>query len=202
METKKLLHVGCGPKQKNSTSKGFNSDSWVEIRYDIDEAAEPDIIGSMINMSAVETNSMDAIFSSHNIEHVYPHEVSIVLSEFYRVLAGDGFLAITCPDLKSVAKLVAEDRLTEPAYQSPAGPIAPIDILYGHRVSMSAGNLYMAHRCGFTEKVLRACLLEAGFISIASSARTAPFFDLWAVASKTKLSDEDLKSLFQEYTNL
>ena len=32
-------------------------------------------------MSAVETNSVDAIYSSHNIEHVFPHEVPIVLKD-------------------------------------------------------------------------------------------------------------------------
>tara|TARA_B110000008_G_C16612067_1_gene420898 strand:+ start:309 stop:419 length:111 start_codon:yes stop_codon:yes gene_type:complete len=35
-------------------------------------------------MSLVETGSVDAIYSAHNIEHVYPHEVPIVLNEFYR----------------------------------------------------------------------------------------------------------------------
>jgi hypothetical protein len=45
----------------------------------------------------------------------------------------------------------AEDKLTEPAYQSSAGPI---DILYGHRDYIGAGNLFMAHHCGFTEKAL------------------------------------------------
>jgi hypothetical protein len=44
------------------------------------------------------------------------------------------------------------------AYTAPAGPIAPLDILYGHRASMARGNLFMAHRCGFTQKVLTGTL--------------------------------------------
>ena len=40
-------------------------------------------------MSAVADKSVDAIFSSHNIEHVYPHEVEKVLKEFLRVLSDD-----------------------------------------------------------------------------------------------------------------
>ena len=82
-----------------------------------------------------------------------------------------------------MCQLVAADKLTETAYRSPAGPIAPIDILYGHRASLARGNLYMAHRCGFTQKVLVATLQAAGFGTIASQARGAPHFDLWAVAS-------------------
>jgi hypothetical protein len=48
-----------------------------------------------------------------------------------------GFVVITCPDLQSVCALVAQDKLTEAAYTAPAGPIAPLDILYGHRPPMA-----------------------------------------------------------------
>lgn len=179
----KFLHVGCGQKRKDRTTPGFNRADWQEVRFDIDASVEPDIIGTMTDMSAVPSGSMDALYSSHNIEHLYPHEVAGALAEFRRVLAPNGFAVITCPDLKSICALVADDKLTEAAYNSPAGPIAPIDILYGHRPALQAGNLYMAHRCGFTEKVLVACLKEAGFAMVASRARSAPFFDLWAVAT-------------------
>jgi len=57
-----------------------------------------------------------------------------------------------CPDLQSVCALVAQDKLLEPAYVSPGGPIAPMDILYGHRLSLAQGNLYIVHRTAFTEK--------------------------------------------------
>lgn len=191
---KTFLHVGCGPKRKNQTTRAFLSDDWIEKRLDIDPSVVPDVVGTMTDMSAVATNSVDAIFSSHNIEHLYPHEVPVALAEFLRVLSDDGFVVITCPDLKSVCRLVAEDKLTEPAYVSPAGPIAPIDILYGHRPPMANGNLFMAHRCGFTEKVLTATLQATGFKSVASMTRPA-HFDLWAVATKSTLDESPLKEL-------
>ena len=138
---KTFLHVGCGLNNKKHAGPGFRNDNWQEIRLDINPAVKPDIIGSMTDMSAVNTNSIDAIFSAHNIEHLYPHEVPLALAEFKRVLRDDGFVVITCPDLQSVAALVANDKLTEPAYQSPAGPIAPLDMLYGLRSAMANGNL-------------------------------------------------------------
>ena len=49
----KFLHVGCGPKTKTSTTRGFNSPDWEEIRFDIDEKVSPDIIGTMTDMSSV-----------------------------------------------------------------------------------------------------------------------------------------------------
>jgi predicted SAM-dependent methyltransferase len=192
---RKLLHVGCGPKQKSATTKGFDSEEWLEIRYDIDESVSPDYVGSMTDMTAIEDGSMDAVFSSHNIEHLYPHEVGIALAEFFRVLSDDGMLVLTCPDIQSVCELVAQDKLTQTAYESPAGPIAPIDILYGHRKSMQNGNLYMAHKCGFTEKVLVATFQSAGFSHVASMSRKPPYFDLWAIGMKGEKNEEQLRTL-------
>ncbi len=190
-----FLHIGCGTKRKDQTTPGFNTPAWQELRLDIDAAVVPDLVGSMTDMAAVADGSVDAIFSSHNLEHLYPHEVPLALQEFLRVLTLEGFAVITCPDLRSVCQLVAEDKLTEPAYLSPAGPIAPIDILYGHRPSLARGNLYMAHRCGFTQRVLVGTLQAAGFAVIASKARGAPYFDLWALASKGPRSQEEMLQL-------
>jgi ubiquinone/menaquinone biosynthesis C-methylase UbiE len=55
----------------------------------------------MTDMSAVADASVDAIFSSHNIEHLYPHEVPVALGEFLRVLKPDGFAIITWGTLQA-----------------------------------------------------------------------------------------------------
>ena len=193
---KTFLHIGCGPKYKDKTTRGFNTDDWKELRFDIDESVKPDLVGTMTDMSAVASESVDAIFSSHNIEHLYAHEVPLAFAEFLRVLKPDGFLVATCPDLKSVCALVADDKLLEAAYTSPAGPIAPLDILYGHRPAMARGNLFMAHRCGFTQKVLDGTLRSCGFTSVATLARSrAPFYDLWVVASKSARPEDEIRDI-------
>ena len=192
---KTFLHVGCGPKQKDRTTRGFNTSNWKELRFDIDEAVQPDLVGTMTDMSSVASGSVDAVFSSHNIEHLYPHDVPVALAEFLRVLKPDGFAVITCPDLQSVCALIAEDKLTEPAYTSPAGPIAPLDILYGHRPAMARGNLYMAHRCGFTQKVLTGTLQAAGFATVAAKRRGHPYYDLWALGTASALPEPELREL-------
>ncbi len=193
MLSKTFLHVGCGQKNKEKTTLEFAN--WKEIRFDIDESVKPDILGSMTDMRNVASESVDAVFSSHNIEHLYPHEVPSALFEFLRVLKPNGYLVLTCPDLQSVCALIAEDQLTEPAYISPAGPIAPIDILYGHRPAMQQGNLYMAHRCGFTQKVLAKTMQVAGFKKTATKRRQSPFFDLWVLASKIEITDEEITTM-------
>jgi len=191
LDSGSFLHVGCGSRRSDGTP--FAGLGWQETRLDINPDVAPDVIGTITDLSSVSSQSFDAVFSSHNIEHLYPHEVSLALSEFRRVLRPTGFALITCPDLRSVCSLVADGQLIEPAYNSPAGPIAPIDIIFGHRSSLQAGNLYMAHRCGFTESVLVASLQEAGFLQVASLTRPA-FFDLWALATCESWPEQALRT--------
>jgi len=118
-----------------------------------------------------------------------------VLAVFKRVLRPDGFIVITCPDLQSFSAIVVANKLTDTAYTSPAGPISPLDILYGHRPSMAQGNLFMAHRCGFTQKVLGGSLHYAGFVRVAISRREHSCYDLWAVATLQDHGDDELRAL-------
>ncbi|MFG0465325.1 methyltransferase domain-containing protein [Pseudomonas putida] len=187
--TRTILHVGPGHRSNGAKlPAAFQGSEWQEVRLDIDPANEPDIIGSMLDMPDVANASVDALYSSHNIEHVYAHEVPQVLKEFLRVLKPDGFLVVTCPDLQTVCQLVAEDKLNDAAYVSPAGPITPLDILYGHGDAIAAGNHYMAHKCGFTLKTLNQALQAAGF-AISAGKRRLRGLDLWVVASKGPMDE-------------
>jgi SAM-dependent methyltransferase len=187
-----LLHVGCGPQRIDSTP--FAGSGWRELRLDINPEVAPDLVGSLTDLSAVPDGSVDAVFSSHNLEHLYAHEVPVALGEFRRVLKAGGVALITCPDLQAVAALVAEDRLVEPAYPSEIGPITPHDILYGHGGSLAKGNLFMAHRCGFTRTVLESAVLAAGFAQAASLRRPMEFA-LWILATVEVWPEESLQQL-------
>jgi len=199
LTTPTFLHVGCGLKYKDRTTRGFNTDAWHELRLDIDPEVKPDVVGTMLNMAEIPDGTVAAVYSSHNIEHLYPHEVPIALAEFRRVLKADGFVVITCPDLQSVCALVAEDKLTETAYRAPSGAITALDILYGYRPSLAKGNLYMAHRCGFTAKVLIGTLRENGFITVVSRRRGAPNYDLWALGTLMQNDEKTMRALAAEH---
>jgi SAM-dependent methyltransferase len=194
---KKLLHVGCG-FQTIQNLKGFTSDDWSEIRFDIDATVKPDLVGTLTDMSAVPSETFDAVYSSHNIEHLYPYEVLSALQEFKRVLTKDGFVLLVCPDLQSVCEAVANDKLLEPLYESGAGPISPIDILYGHRASLAKGNHYMAHKCGFTSRVLDGVFAQAGFETRVRLQRKKNF-DLWMFAFKDPTNEEEAISLASKF---
>ena len=194
---KTFLHVGCGPQYK-SQIKGFDNENWKEIRFDIDEKVNPDIVGTLLDMSSVETGSVDAIYSSHNIEHVFPHEVPIVLREFHRVLKDDGMVVLRCPDLQSVCEAVVDDKLLQPLYESPAGPISPIDILYGHRPAIARGNEYMAHKGGFTYSVLNDAFIEAGF-KMNYGGRNPDRWELFIISFKQEKLQEEINTIAKPF---
>ncbi|MEI6414600.1 MAG: class I SAM-dependent methyltransferase [Pseudomonadota bacterium] len=165
---------------------------------DIDSDAQPDIVGSVLDMSMVPTQSVDAVFTSHMLEHLYAHEIPVALAEIRRVLKQDALALITVPDLQSVAHLITEDRLCETVYVSPAGPITPFDMVYGHRGFVGQGRLYMAHRSGFTLTTLVEAFKTAGFGSVIGLRREAGF-DLWVLAIPQVIDEDLLRELAMQY---
>jgi len=183
MIKKTVLHVGCGNLALNVEL--FDQRQWQEVRLDIDPAVNPDIVNSITDMKAVPERSVDVIWSAHNLEHLYAGEVVIALQEFYRVLKPNGLVMITLPDVQAVAREVAEGRLEEPLYHCPLGPIAAIDILWGHRAAINSGNHHMAHKTGFTRQSLEKNLTIANFQKITIK---SVGWDLWATAYKRSLN--------------
>ena len=179
---KTVLNVGCGYPLRQKLHRHFHGPEWRELRLDQDPAVCPDIVCSITDMRPVAGNTVDAIWSSHNLEHLQRHEVPQALAEFIRVLKPRGLLLLTLPDLQQVAQLVVEDRLEDQAYHSSSGPITPLDMIFGHTASLAHGNPFMAHRTGFTARTLNKALVEAGFVEVSLRAGTA--FDLWATAHK------------------
>ncbi|MCA8996833.1 MAG: methyltransferase domain-containing protein [Planctomycetaceae bacterium] len=132
-------------------------------------------------MPEITDSSVDAVWSSHNLEHLFAHEVPVALKEFLRVLKPGGFALLTMPDLQKAAEYVAQGKLEDPVYESPAGPISAIDICFGHRASIARGNHYMAHRTGFSAETLTEKLTASGFFKVRVERKG---FDLWAIAYK------------------
>mgnify|MGYP002382362090 CR=1 FL=1 len=160
----------------------FRTPEWREVRVDLDEAAAPDLLASMTDLSPVPSGSVHAIYCHHSLEHLPAHEVPRALAEFTRVLRPRGIALLCTPDLQRIGELLVAERLHEAAYVSPAGPISALDMVYGHGASIAAGQALMAHRTGFTGNTLGQALLAAGFADVEVN-RVG--FDLWVLASMT-----------------
>ena len=191
---KTLLNVGCG-HSNISQLNGFSENDWKEIRLDIDKDVNPDIVGTLTDMSKVETASIDAIYSAYNIDHIYAHEVPIAFKEFHRVLNDDGIVVLRCPDIQTVCEVISQDKLLEPLYESPIGPIYPIDILFGNRQQISSGNQFMAKKVGFTYSVLNQTFGEAGFQARYGGRMPNSGGELAIVAFKQRKSEDEIKEI-------
>ncbi len=63
----------------------------------------------------------------------------------------------------------AMNDIDDKLYQSPAGPITVLDVLYGYSVEIErSGQEFFAHKTGFTQKSLNSVLQRAGFSKIYS----------------------------------
>jgi hypothetical protein len=89
-----------------------------------------------------------------------------VLAGFLHVLKDGGFTQIRVPDISEVMRVTIEQGLDieDVLYQSAAGPIMVLDVLYGHSGEIErSGQDFYAHKTGFTQKSLLAALRRAGF---------------------------------------
>jgi predicted O-linked N-acetylglucosamine transferase (SPINDLY family)/predicted SAM-dependent methyltransferase len=179
--TATVLHVGCGSPEAGRLPTRFAAPHWRELRLDIDERVKPDYVASITDMGMVPDALAEALYSSHNVEHLFPHEVTPALREFGRVLKPGGFVLIVVPDLQLAAERVLSGELNDPVYQSPAGPVTAHDMIYGQAESIGEGNLFMMHKTGFTAASLQQELERAGFHRVTVQ-RMA--YALWAVGHK------------------
>lgn len=185
---RRLLHVGCG-YLPSTLPEAFSGESWREIRLDIDPACEPDIVSSISNMGCIESCSFDAVYSSHNLNHVYLYEAQLALREFSRVLVPNGVAVIRVPDMQMIAELIIAGKIAAPIAMTASGPVTPLDVIYGPNRALAAGCQFLAHKVGFTDRLLCDLIVQNGFEQV-TVCRDPGYLALWAVAHKTKPEEE------------
>jgi hypothetical protein len=178
---KLLINVGCGPVLTLTRTALFQD--WRQMRVDIEESVQPDIVADLTDLSPIENGSADALWSSHCVEHLYQSQVPGALGEFHRVLRDDGFAVVLVPDLQAVADRIVSDKFDEPIYTSGMGPVSAHDMFYGFGPAIAAGQTSMAHRCGFTPTILVNLLNASSFAEYAI--RRLRSLELLVVARKS-----------------
>jgi predicted SAM-dependent methyltransferase len=190
---RRILNAGSGLRSARGIAPLFNSPDWEEVRLDVDPSVSPTVIGSITDMKSLfSSESFDAVWSSHTLEHLYAHDIPVALREFKRILKSDGFALFMCPDLESVANHLVQYGADHVAYTSQAGPITALDMLYGHQVSVAQGRHYMAHKTGFTAERLGNLLLEAGFPTV--NVRRDDHFEICALAFAEQANQEYIQA--------
>lgn len=160
---KRVLNVGGNSKEIPLPPQYAQFE---HLMLDIDPKGSPDIVCDARKLTTLGSGQFEAVYCSHNLEHYYWHEVQEVLAGFLSVLKDGGFAQILVPDIHEVMRITIERGLDieDVLYQSPAGPIMVLDVLYGYGVEIErSGQEFFAHKTGFTQKSLLKALKKAGF---------------------------------------
>lgn len=162
-----ILNLACGDSQGADALPQCWRD-YEEITVDVDASYSPQIVASMTDLSAIESESVDVVWCRGAIEHLYDHEVPTAMKEMYRVLKPGGELGITTVDIEKVCRYVAQFGLGTPMYRTAncENIIHALDMLYGHRKAIRDGHEHMAHRSGFSESILAGAMKDAGFANV------------------------------------
>jgi len=144
-------------------------EGWDQDLLDIDSECKPDICCDALEMPETLYEKYNAVYCSHNIEHFYKHDVTKLLINFRNVLIEGGSVEIHTPNIMNMIKVISERGLDidDVWYRTSQGlPITFHDTLYGWGKAIASGNLYYAHKCGFSAISLYTILEQNGFINI------------------------------------
>ena len=94
------LHIGCGEKYLS----GF-------VNVDANPRLRVDLWLDVRNGLPFRDGTVDSIYSTHMLEHLYPDELQRVLQECFRVLRPQGGMRIIVPSLRSAFQAYSQGRL-------------------------------------------------------------------------------------------
>ena len=137
-----------------------------QVLLDLDPTVGADIVLDVRELTSLAPQQFDAVYCSHNLEHVRQHEVPVVLAGFRHVLKPGGLAHIIVPDLQELMLACVQQGIDLDGllYESPMGPITPLDVLYGHGgLIAQSGQDFYAHRTGFSRRTLANGVEASGF---------------------------------------
>lgn len=186
----RVLNVGGGSKDIPLPAK---YEGWEHILLDIEPGPDVDIVADARDIpNEAILFPFDAVYSAHNLEHYHAHEVPVVLRQMRRAMRpGHGEIHIIVPNLGQLMADMVQFHmdLDSVLYEIEAGPITPLDVIFGWGKEVETGNPFYAHRTGFTAARLHRVLLEAGFKDVKVVANL-PSLELEATAHAPQEGNE------------
>lgn len=93
----KVLDLGCGPEKVIDTKNVVGVDSCKDTAM-FGIQMNPDVKSDIETLGLFASGSVDAVFSSHVLEHFPYAKVPAILKEWFRVIKTDGHLVLYLPD--------------------------------------------------------------------------------------------------------
>lgn len=133
-----------------------------------------DHVGNAADLGAFSDGSFEQVYASHVLEHFdYKDQLLKTLTEWRRVLAPNGTLCVSVPDLDVLARLFLDRTLL-----SGQDRFLVMRMIFGGHMDK-----YDYHLVGLNEEFLTSFLHAAGFVSI----RRVSGFDLFDDTSQMKV---------------
>jgi predicted SAM-dependent methyltransferase len=156
------LHIGSRAR----------AEGWKNL--DIEPGPEVDYIGDCKDLAQFASDSVDAIYASHVLEHLsYQKEILRALKEWRRVLKPGAPVMISVPNLEILCRLFLDPQLkAEHRFYL-------MRIMFGGQIDP-----HDFHRVGFNWEFLGSFLAEAGYSDI----RRVQEFGLFEDGSTTKFA--------------
>ena len=151
---KYVLNLGYGGLNISNTNDADIFKTYKEVTGDIDAVVNPDIVCDVNDLTNIPEKSVDAVYLSHMLEHLDYFEVPKGINQMLRILKPNGFIKLRVPNLKVLTKYLESGKINDTIYESNAGPVTALDMLYGYRYSIKQKqNDFMRHKTGFTKEV-------------------------------------------------
>lgn len=96
-EVQKLLGEGYEKLNLGGGNKALNG--FFNIDFIAHDLEVPEIVANILDLSFIPDQSLEQIHSNHVVEHLSKEQFEKQLEEYQRILKGDGFLSIRCPNV-------------------------------------------------------------------------------------------------------
>lgn len=138
---------------------------------DADKKCDPDFLLDIRDLSSIESNSVDEIYTAHTLEHILLTHLFKTVRGFCRILKPGGKITIIVPDTETVSGDWSKNKI--PGF-------------YFEKIVLGAtpgATEYMFHQQLFWKKKMIRYLTIAGFYKIESKS-LRPSYELRTTASK------------------
>ena len=117
-------------------------------------------------------NSIEHVYASHVLEHIYWYKIDDALKEVYRVLKPKGIFEVHVPDFKVIVKAFLEKNMPDNwrRYNKSGDFMKWVNGRLFAYNKEGHGDLY-SHKACFDEAYLTQCLKSAGFKNVKLGAK-------------------------------
>ncbi len=165
-EARKVLFLGHASAHPQRLHSYFKQDGWAVTSMDSEPSLNPDIKGTLTELSTLSSGAYDAIWAQHLLQQFYMHQIGNGLREMFRIIKDGGFVFLSIPDAQLAASFLANNKYDTAIYTSPAGPINAMDILFGYHKFLTSGATHQGHKFAFTAESIGLAMRACGFTNV------------------------------------